>query len=89
MFNTVNFFKHVWPFVLFKNFCEIYKTICIHKSIFNNKSNDRKEINNYLKFLNKTNGQTYLKKSTASNILEWREYIPTYLKVFKVELYID
>ena len=32
------------------------KTICINKSIFNNKSNDRKRINNYLNFLNKTNG---------------------------------
>ena len=34
----------------------------MHKSIFNNKSNDRKRINNYLNFLNKTNGQTFLKK---------------------------
>ena len=41
------------------------KTICIHKSIFNNKSNDRKRINNYLNFFNKTNGQTFLKKSTV------------------------
>ena len=48
------------------------KTICIHKSIFNNKSNDRKRINNYLNFSNKTNGQIFLKKSTVSNILGWR-----------------
>ena len=68
MFDAVEFFKHVCPFVLFKNFCEIYKTICIHKNIFNNKSNDIKKINNYLIFLNRTNGQTCLKKSTASNI---------------------
>lgn len=53
----------------------MYKTICIHKSIFNNKSNDRKKINNYLKFFNKTKGQFFFKKSTASNILRWREYI--------------
>ena len=46
------------------------KTICIHKSIFNNKSNDRKRINNYLNFLNKTNDQTFFKKSTTSNILD-------------------
>ena len=38
------------------------KTIYIHESIFNNKSNDTKRINNYLNFLNKTNGQTFLKK---------------------------
>ena len=38
------------------------KTICIHKSIFNNKSNDKKRINTYLNFLNKTNSQTFLKK---------------------------
>ena len=38
------------------------KTICIHKSIFNNKSKDRKKINNYLNFLNKTNDQIFLKK---------------------------
>ena len=31
------------------------KTICIRKSILNNKSNDRKRINNYLNFLNKMN----------------------------------
>ena len=33
----------------------------IHKSIFNNESNDMKRINNYLNFLDKMNGQTYLK----------------------------
>ena len=75
MFDTVDFFKYVRPFVLFKNFYEICKTICIYKSIFNNESNDRKRINNYLNFLNKTNGQIFLKKSTASNILGWREYL--------------
>ena len=75
MFDTVDFFKYVWPFVLFKKFCEMCKTICIHKSIFNNKSNDRKRINNYLNFLNKMNGQTCFKKSTALNILRWREYL--------------
>ena len=48
------------------------KTICIHKNIFNNKSNDRKRINNY--FLNKTNDQIFFKKSTVSNILGWRKY---------------
>ena len=37
-------------------------------SIFNNESNARKRINNYLNFLNKRNGQTYFKKSPASNI---------------------
>ncbi len=51
------------------------KTICIHKSIFNHKLNDRKKINNYLNFLNKKNGQTFFKKSMVSNILGWREYI--------------
>jgi hypothetical protein len=50
------------------------KTICIHKNIFNNKLNDRKRINNYLNFLNKTNGQTCAKKSTALNISKRREY---------------
>ena len=34
-------------------------------SSFNNESNDKKKVNNYLKFLNKMNGQTYLKKSTT------------------------
>jgi hypothetical protein len=29
-----------------------------------------KRINNYLNFLNKTNGQTHTKKSTVSNILK-------------------
>ncbi len=33
-----------------------------------------KRINNYLNFLNKTNGQTRTKKSTVSNILKRREY---------------
>jgi hypothetical protein len=33
-----------------------------------------KRINNYLNFLNKTNGQTRTKKSTMSNILKQREY---------------
>ncbi|BAS88924.1 Os04g0385650, partial [Oryza sativa Japonica Group] len=61
-------------FVLFKNFCKICKIICLHKNIFNNESNDRKIINNYLNFLNKTNGQTCLKKSTASNNSKRREY---------------
>ncbi len=42
--------------------------MCIYISIFNNESIYRKRINNYLNFLNKTNGQAYLKKSTASNI---------------------
>ena len=37
------------------------KTICIHKNIFKNKSNDRKRINNYLNFLNKTNSQKIFK----------------------------
>ena len=40
IFDTIDFLA---PFVLFKNFCEICKTICIHISIFNNKSNDRKK----------------------------------------------
>jgi hypothetical protein len=34
-----------------------------------------KRINNYLNFLNKTNGQTRTKKSTVSNILKRREYM--------------
>jgi hypothetical protein len=34
-----------------------------------------KRINNYLNFLNKTNGQTHTKKSTVSNILKRGEYI--------------
>ena len=45
-----------------KNFCEICKIICLHENIFNNESNDKKRINNYLNFLNKTNGQIFLKK---------------------------
>jgi hypothetical protein len=53
---------------LIQKICEICKTICVHESIFNNESNDMKMINNYLNFLNKTNGQIYAKKSTASNI---------------------
>ncbi len=73
MFDTVDFLAYIWPFVLFKNFREICKIICLHKNIFNNESNDRKRINNYLNFLNKTNGQTCAKKSTASNILKRRE----------------
>ncbi len=47
----------------------------MHESIFNNESNDMKRTNNYLNFLNKTNGQTHTKKSTVSNILKWREYL--------------
>jgi hypothetical protein len=31
MFDTVDFLAHVSPFVLFKNFCEIYKIICYIK----------------------------------------------------------
>jgi glutathione peroxidase-family protein len=68
MFDTVDFLAHVRPFVLFKNY------ICINISIFNNELNDRKRINNYLNFLNKTNSQTCAKKSTASNISKRREY---------------
>ncbi len=44
------------------------------KIYLNNISNDMKRINNYLNFLNKTNGQTRTKKSTVSNILKRREY---------------
>ena len=51
------------------------------KNIFNNKSNDRKRINNYLNFLNKTNGQTCLKKSTTLNILGFRE---SFVSIFKL-----
>ena len=58
-----------------KTFMKCVKTICMYKIIFNNKSNDRKRINNYLNLLNKMNGQTFLKKSVVSNILGWREYI--------------
>ena len=36
--------------------------MCIHKSIFNNELNDRY---NYLNFLNKMNGQIYLKSQHA------------------------
>ncbi len=75
IFDTVDFLTHVWPFVLFKNFYEICKIICLRKNIFNNESNDRKRINNYLNFLNKTNDQTCNKKSTASNISKRREYV--------------
>jgi hypothetical protein len=57
-----------------KTFVKCVKLYVYIKSIFNNKSNDRKRINNYLIFLNKTNSQTFLKKSMASNILGWREY---------------
>ncbi len=46
-------------------------------NIFNNETNDRKRINNYLNFLNKTNGQTCAKKSTALNILKLRDYMLT------------
>ena len=67
MFDAVDFLAHVWPFVLFKKIYEICKTIRVHESIFNNESNDMKRINNYLNFLNKTNGQTRTKKSTVSN----------------------
>ncbi len=74
MFDTVDFLAHVWPFVLFKKIYEIYKIIGVHESMFNNESNDMKRINNYLNFLNKTNGQTRTKKSTVSNILKRREY---------------
>ena len=63
--------------MLFKKFCEICKTICVHESIFNNESNDMKRINNYLNFLNKMNGQTRTKKSTVSDILKRREYYET------------
>mgnify|MGYP003702250409 CR=1 FL=1 len=46
-------------------FFEMYKIICIYKSIFNN----------YLIFFNKTNDQIFLKESTVVlNILGWREY---------------
>ena len=63
---------------LIKKICEIYKTICVHESIFNNKSNDMKRINNYLNCLNKTNGQTRTKKSMVSNILKRREQLPKF-----------
>ncbi len=56
-----------------KKICEICKTICVYESMFNNESNDMKRINNYLNFLNKTNGQTHTKRSTVSNILKRRE----------------
>jgi hypothetical protein len=58
MFDTVDFLAHLWLFVLFKKVGEICKTTCVYESIFNNKSNDMKRINNYLNFLNKINGQT-------------------------------
>ncbi|BAT08072.1 Os09g0414600 [Oryza sativa Japonica Group] len=65
------------------------KTMYIHKSIFNNKSNDRKRINNYLNFLNKTNSQIFFKKSTASNILGWREYLSLlYQSINLVSIYL-
>ena len=48
----------------------------MHKSIFNNESNDRKRINNYLIFLNKTSGQICAKKLTVSNKTKRREYFP-------------
>ncbi len=51
------------------------KTICVHESIFNNESNDIKRINNYLIFLDKTNGQTRTNKLTVSNILKRRDNI--------------
>ena len=75
MFDTVDLLAYVWPFVLFKSFCEICKIICLRKNIFNNELNDRKRINDYLNFLNKTNGQTYAKKPMASNISKRREYM--------------
>ena len=75
MFDIIDFLTYVWPFVLLKKIYEICKNICVHKSIFNNKLNDMKRINNYLNFLNKTNGQTRTKKSTVSNILKREEYL--------------
>ena len=68
MFDAVDFLTHFWPFVLFKNFYEIYKIICVDKSLFNNESNGRKRNNNFVIFLNKINGQTFVKKSTTSDI---------------------
>jgi hypothetical protein len=38
--------------------------------IFNNESNDRKRINNYLIFFNKRNDQTYFKKINGVKYLE-------------------
>ena len=34
---------------------------------------------NYINFLNKTNGQTCEKKSTASSIKKWNEYLTIHL----------
>ncbi len=66
-----------------KKNCEICKTLCVHESIFNNELNDMKRINNYLNFLNKTNGQTRTKKSNVSNILKRMEYKKAGLLIIK------
>ncbi|KAB8094732.1 hypothetical protein EE612_022015, partial [Oryza sativa] len=42
--------------------------------IFDDESSHDKINDNYINFLNKTNGQTLDKKSTASYIKIWREY---------------
>ena len=57
MLEKVDFFSKYLTVRLIKKICEICKTICVYESIFKNKSNDMKKINNYLIFLNKTNGQ--------------------------------
>jgi hypothetical protein len=82
-----------------KNFCEICKIICLHENIFNNESNDKKRINNYLNFLNKTNSQICAKKSTTSNICakkstasiisKRREYVVSYGVVAKEQIFFD
>jgi hypothetical protein len=68
------FDTNVRPFVLsnfifckYKNIYVIFKEHLMINQV--NKIND-----NYIIFLNKANGETYLKKSTTSYIKIWREY---------------
>ena len=73
-----------------KKFCETYKTICIHKSIFNIESNDKERINNYLIFLIRRTVKHYLKKkSTALNILGGSTNYYSIRFIFLVKFFIS
>ena len=65
MFDRSSYSKKIMKYVKLYVYMKVYLTI---------NQNDMKRINNYLKFLNKTNDQTCTKKSMVSNILKRREY---------------
>ncbi len=57
IFDTIDFLAHVWPFVLLKRFVK-YVKLYVYMKVYLTMNHNMKRINNYLNFLNKTNGQT-------------------------------